>query len=71
MDLLDEIQCSEQSSTIRPRKDWKDNIVKGAGLFQRKHGYSPAWQNAVPDTSEKDVKETMKNIFKKFARNSP
>jgi GT2 family glycosyltransferase len=71
MDLLDEIQCSEQSSTIRPRKDWKDNIVKGAGLFQRKHGYAPAWQNAVPDTSEKDVKEIMKNIFKKFARNCP
>jgi len=70
-ELLDEIQCSEHSSTIRPRTDWKDNIIKGAELFKRKHGYSPAWQNAVPDTSEKEVKDIMKNIFKKFAQNSP
>ena len=71
MDYLDEIECSEKSSSIRPRNDWKENILKGATLFQKKHGYSPAWQNAVPDTSEKDVKGIMKNVFKKFARNCP
>jgi GT2 family glycosyltransferase len=71
MDYLDEIECSEKSSSIRPRNDWKENIIKGATLFQKKHGYSPAWQNAVPDTSEKDVKGIMKNVFKKFARNCP
>jgi hypothetical protein len=71
MDYLDEIECSEKSSSIRPRNDWKENIIKGATLFQKKHGYSPAWQNAVPDTSEKDVKGIMKNIFKQFAQNCP
>jgi GT2 family glycosyltransferase len=71
MDYLDEIECSEKSSSIRPRNDWKENIIKGATLFQKKHGYSPAWQNAVPDTSEKDVKDIMKNIFKQFAQNCP
>jgi GT2 family glycosyltransferase len=71
MEYLDEIECSEKSSSIRPRNDWKENILKGATLFQKKHGYSPAWQNAVPDTSEKDVKGIMKNIFKKFAQNCP
>ena len=71
MEYLDEIECSEKSSSIRPRNDWKENIIKGATLFQKKHGYSPAWQNAVPDTSEKDVKGIMKNIFKQFAQNCP
>lgn len=71
MDYLDEIECSEKSSSIRPRTDWKENIIKGAALFQKKHGHSPAWQNAVPDTRENDVKQIMRNIFKKFARNCP
>ena len=26
MDYLDEIECSEKSSSIRPRKDWMENI---------------------------------------------
>jgi GT2 family glycosyltransferase len=64
-DLIDEIECSEKSSTIRPRKDWQENIIKGAKLFQQKHGVSPAWQNAVPDTSEKNVKRILKDIYKK------
>jgi GT2 family glycosyltransferase len=71
MDYLDEIECSEKSSSIRPRKDWMENIQKGAASFQRKHGFLPAWNNCVPDTREEDVKATMKRIFKKFARNSP
>lgn len=71
VDYLDEIECSENSSTIRPRKDWSENIQKGAELFKNKHGVLPAWNNCVPDTSEKNVKDIMKNIFKKFAQNSP
>jgi GT2 family glycosyltransferase len=70
-DFLDEIECSEKSSTIRPRKDWMENIKKGAHFFHKKHGLYPAWEKCVPDTSEKDVKNIMKDIFKKFARNSP
>jgi GT2 family glycosyltransferase len=70
-DYLDEIECSEKSSTIRPKKDWMDNIKKAAEYFNKKHGVYPAWNNAVKDTSEKDLKLLMKNIFKKFALNYP
>lgn len=55
LDYLDEIECSEKSSTIRPRKDWQNNIQKGAELFKKKHGHLPAWQNCVPDTSYSDL----------------
>jgi GT2 family glycosyltransferase len=64
-DYLDELACSEESSTIRPRADWKENIIKGVELFQSKHGYSPAWNNAVPDTSKENVKLILKEIYKK------
>ena len=68
MDYLDEIECSEHSSAIRPRADWQENIIKGAELFQKKHGYMPAWQNAVPDTTQDQVKQIMKEIYKKHAK---
>jgi GT2 family glycosyltransferase len=71
VDYLEEIECSESSSTIRPRKDWSDNIKSGAEYFRQKHGMLPAWNNCVPDTSEENVKLIMKDIFKKFVRNSP
>ena len=71
VDFLDEIECSEKSSTIRPRKDWQSNIEKAAFYFKEKHGVLPAWENCVPDTSEKQVKGIMKNIFKMFARKIP
>jgi GT2 family glycosyltransferase len=64
-DYLDEIECSEKSSTIRPRKDWQKNIENAALYFKEKHGVLPAWQNCVPNTSEADVKNIMKEIFKK------
>jgi GT2 family glycosyltransferase len=67
MDYLDEIECSEKSSAIRPRKDWQENIQKGAELFLKKHGVLPAWQNAVPDTTIDQVKKIMKEIYKKYA----
>lgn len=68
MDYLDEIECSEASSAIRPRKDWMDNIRRGAELFTKKHGYAPAWENRVPDTSSEEVKKVMKEIYKKHAK---
>ena len=63
-DYLDEIECSESSSAIRPRNDWMENIQKGAKLFKEKHGFNPAWQNAVPDTSPEKVLTFLKKIKK-------
>jgi GT2 family glycosyltransferase len=65
VDFLDEIECSENSSTIRPRKDWKENIQKAALYFKEKHGKLPAWNDCVQDTPADKVKEMMKGIFKR------
>jgi len=62
MDYLDEIECSEKSSAIRPRKDWQENFTKGAECFRKKHGYMPAWQGCVPDTSKENVIKFLKSI---------
>lgn len=59
-EFLEEIECSEHSSAIRPRGDWMENVQKGAKLFKEKHGYSPAWQNAVPDTNKEDIIKFLK-----------
>lgn len=61
-EYLDEIECSEHSSAIRPRSDWRENIIKGAELFKKKHGYSPAWEGCVPDTDAQKMKRILKNI---------
>lgn len=66
-DYLDEIECSEKSSAIRPRADWMNNIRNGAELFKKKHGYLPAWQGGVPDTESKQVMCTLKEVQKKYA----
>jgi len=62
MDYLDEIECSEKSSAIRPRADWRENLEKGMFLFKEKHGYLPAWQGCVPDTSKEEVINFLKTI---------
>jgi GT2 family glycosyltransferase len=62
VDYLDEIECSENSSAIKPREDWMENIKKAVALFEKKHGYLPAWQNSVPDTSKQDVVKFLKKI---------
>lgn len=67
-DYLEEIECSEHSSAIRPRSDWRENIQRGAELFYKKHGYSPAWQNRVPDTDEPTLRRILKDIHKKYAK---
>lgn len=67
-DYLDEIECSENSSAIRPRSDWRSNIEHGVELFKKKHGYLPAWQGAVPDMDEKKVKRVLKDLQRFHAK---
>jgi GT2 family glycosyltransferase len=67
-DYLDEVECSEKSSSIRPRSDWQSNIQKGAATFQKKHTFLPAWQNCVPDSTPVIVKRIMKTIFNKHSK---
>jgi len=64
-DFLDEIECSENSSSISGRSDWKENIKKAALYFKEKHGVLPAWKDCVPDTPGDKVKKIMTNIFQK------
>jgi hypothetical protein len=47
-----------------------DNIKIGVKLFEKKHGYSPAWQNAVPDTSREKLIKLLKEIKKKYENKS-
>jgi GT2 family glycosyltransferase len=63
-EYIHEMMCSEFSSAIRPRSDWRENIIKGASLFYKKHGYNPAWQNAVPDTPKEKIIDILKQIKK-------
>lgn len=67
-DYLKEVECSEKNSSIRPRGDWSSNIEKGYLIFKKKHNFFPAFQDGVPDTSEQDVKNIMKQIYKKYAK---
>ena len=63
-DFIEEQACSEESSSIRRGDDWKQKIIDSAYIFQKKHGYMPAWQNAVPDTSINDIVKFLKKIKK-------
>ena len=63
-DFIEEQACSEESSSIRRGDDWKQKIIDSAYIFQRKHGYMPAWQNAVPDTSINDIVKFLKKVKK-------
>ena len=65
VDYLEELECSETNSSIRGKKNWMENIQKGAKKFYEKHGYMPAWQNHVPDTS----KSELITMLKKFKQN--
>lgn len=63
-DYLDELACSEVSSTIRPQTTWKENIIKGAKHFIGKHGLSPV---EIPNATTEDVVAKLKNIYKQHA----
>jgi GT2 family glycosyltransferase len=63
-DFIEEQACSEDSTAIRrgKREDWIDKLKWSALLFQKKHGYMPAWENHVPDTSVSEVISILKNL---------
>lgn len=63
-DYLDELACSEVSSTIRPQTTWKENIINGAKHFINKHGLSPV---EIPHATVDKVTEKLKNIHKQHA----
>jgi GT2 family glycosyltransferase len=62
IDYIQEQACSEVSSSIRRGSDWLEKIKWSAKLFERKHGYMPAWSNAVPDTSIQTIIKTLKTL---------
>jgi len=56
---LSEIACSEDSSVIRPREDWRTNISKGAERVKGLIGYYP-WE--IPVEREEIVIGQLKNM---------
>lgn len=60
LDYVEEQACSEVSSSIRRGDDWHEKIKWSAKLFEKKHGYMPAWSNAVPDTPLTEVISILK-----------
>jgi len=46
---------------IRPKKNWQENITRGAKHFYGKHGYLPT---QVPDTRVNEVMNKLKSIKK-------
>jgi glycosyltransferase involved in cell wall biosynthesis len=61
-DYIEEQACSEENSAIRRGDKWQDDIRYSALLFKDKHGYLPAWQGCVPDTSDADIIKFLKSI---------
>lgn len=56
---LEELACSEENSTIRPRSDWKKNIKDGADYFYSYYGNTPV---SIRDTEQMEVLSRLKNI---------
>jgi len=64
---LDEVACSEESSTIRfkdPEK-WMKNIQSAVQHFKLKHGYAPAWQDCIPDVSQEELLTFLRELHGK------
>ena len=59
LDFVEEQACSEESSAIRPRKDWRSNIDRSWDYFTTKNGVGPI---SVPDTDIKEVIGKLKQI---------
>jgi GT2 family glycosyltransferase len=57
LDFVQEQKCSEESSAIRPRSDWKSNIKKASVYFIEKNGKHPV---DVPNRSYKHVEDFLK-----------
>ena len=58
-DYLEELACSENDSTIRPRSDWKKNIQDGAKYFRLIYKNDPV---SISDTSQEIVLQRLKDI---------
>lgn len=58
-DFLEELACSENDSTIRPRSDWKKNITEGAKYFRLIYKDDPV---SISDTSQDEVLQRLKDI---------
>lgn len=63
LDYVEEQACSETNSSIK-RDNWADKVMWSAKLFEQKHGYMPAWNNAVPDTPQVEVISLLKLLHK-------
>lgn len=58
-EYLEELACSENDSTIRPRSDWKKNITEGANYFRLIYKNDPI---SISDTSQEVVLQRLKDI---------
>jgi len=59
LDFVEEQACSEDSSAIRPRRDWQSNITEAWEKFTDKHGAGPT---SIPDTDPQEVVNILKQI---------
>jgi len=57
LDYVEEQACSEDSSAIRPRKDWQHNISTSWEYFTTKHGTGPT---EVKDSDFNDIASFLK-----------
>ena len=64
-EYLDEQACSEESSAIRPRSDWQNNIQTGVKHFISKHRHSPV---DVPDTHPDELQKKLQFIKDNYSR---
>tara|TARA_R110002020_G_scaffold205952_1_gene410650 strand:+ start:766 stop:2349 length:1584 start_codon:yes stop_codon:yes gene_type:complete len=64
LDYVEEQACSEESSAIRPRTDWQDNIGNSWDTFERKHNIGPT---DIPDTDFNFVGDFLKIVKPKQA----
>ena len=62
LDYIEEQACSEDNSSIRRGNEWQQKIMESAQIFKNKHGYMPAWQGCVPDTSVAEIKQLLKKL---------
>ena len=57
LDYVEEQACSEDSSAIRPRKDWQSNIENSYKVFRRRHKLYPT---EVPNVNIAEVLDVLK-----------
>lgn len=61
LDYIEEQACSEANSSIRPRKDWQENIRKGFERFFELEGISPVQIISKPFIQVKEKLKKLKN----------